>query len=87
MGSFNWEELPGPGDCRDAPIPGQAKCYAVPTGRSAGGTTGGETVLARKSAAATTFDAMRKHSRQWCAVDPCHGFAPMTWHRKTGDLV
>ncbi|CAK0903419.1 unnamed protein product [Prorocentrum cordatum] len=64
-----------------------SKCYAVPTGRSAEGTKGGEMVLARKSAAASTFDAMRHQSRQLYAVDPCHGFAPMTWHRKTGNLV
>eukprot|EP00959_Pyramimonas_sp_CCMP1952_P200639 4196794-Pyramimonas_sp.AAC.1 len=63
------------------------KCYAVPTGRSAEGTPGGEMVLARKPVAASTFDAMRQRSRQLYAIDPCHGFAPMTWHRKTGNLL
>ncbi|CAK0815632.1 unnamed protein product, partial [Prorocentrum cordatum] len=62
-------------------------CYAVPTGLSAEGATGGKMVLARNSVAAATFDAVRRQSRQWYAVDPCRGFALVSWHRKTGGLV
>ncbi|CAK0808936.1 unnamed protein product, partial [Prorocentrum cordatum] len=60
-----------------------SKCDAVPTMRSAHGTTGGEMVLARKRAACSTFDGLREYSASHHEADPCCGFAPMTWHRAT----
>ena len=64
-----------------------SRCDALLTGRSAEGTTGGEMVLARKSVAATTFDGMKTQSMSQYGIDPCHGFAPMTWHRRSGNIV
>ncbi|CAK0810928.1 unnamed protein product, partial [Prorocentrum cordatum] len=60
---------------------------ARPSGRSESGLSGGEWVLTRKFVASSSFQRMRAAARAKGRQDPCQGFAPLTLHLKTGNVV
>ncbi|CAK0908638.1 unnamed protein product [Prorocentrum cordatum] len=60
---------------------------AVPSGRAAEGTTGGEAIISKRSLATATFEGWRKREIERSAADPFQGFCPTTWHTKAGNIV
>ncbi|CAK0811185.1 unnamed protein product [Prorocentrum cordatum] len=66
---------------------GISSTTATPTSRSDGGNTGGEIILSRYHVQATTFNHLRDLAISQRRPDPFHGFTPMVWHRRSGNLV
>ena len=60
---------------------------ALATGKSAGGTSGGELVAAKKGLATSSFDHIREAARRRGDEDPFRGFAAMTIHTRAGNCV
>ena len=57
------------------------------TGKSAGGTSGGEMVAAKRGLATSSFDHVRQAARLRGGEDPFRGFAANTIHTKAGNCV
>ncbi|CAK0911795.1 unnamed protein product, partial [Prorocentrum cordatum] len=60
---------------------------AVPTKRSANGTSGGELILVKSHIACSTYDTIRERLQNDGKKDPFYGFTAVNLHTKAGNVV